>query len=139
MNKFCSKPVNNKPLKVNDLFAVYGTLKKGRSNARLIGDRAEFIQNDTIAGVLFSLGGFPGYHETSPDVAQGPVTLEVYKVTDETLGVSLDRLEGFVPGDDDGNTFYTRNIVTTDGGLDVNMYVYNSEPRQFNHIESGNF
>jgi gamma-glutamylcyclotransferase (GGCT)/AIG2-like uncharacterized protein YtfP len=76
------------------LVFVYGTLKAGHGNHRLL-ERAERIGDRWLTAadfVLYDLGSFPGLVET--DVEGGePVTGELYRVDDATLA-SLDGLEG---------------------------------------------
>jgi len=89
---------NKEPLKVGDLFAVYGTLREGCGNHRALDleGRAKYIGLGTVEGVLMSLGGYPGLYEQHPDIeGTQRVTVEVYEVTQEGLPYSLDRLEGY--------------------------------------------
>lgn len=68
---------------------VYGTLKKGEGNHRLLQGRALFCGEDSIHGKLFDLGAFPAAVQEGDNVIHG----EVYMVGPHTLR-SLDGLEG---------------------------------------------
>lgn len=88
---------------------VYGSLKKGYGNHRLL-ERATFLgQATTVPSfTLLDLGHFPGIVRSGST----PVMGELYEVDAETLA-RLDRLEGH-PG------FYRReaiDVVLEDGSL----------------------
>ncbi len=95
---------------------VYGTLKKGFSNHRLLTTGARFIGNDQIAGTMHDYGYFPAVSLTDRGL---PVHGEVYEVTSSTLE-RLDRLEG-IP------TFYQRTRVRMSTGREA--WVYSMEAR----------
>lgn len=73
---------------------VYGTLKQGHGNNRLL--RTSTLIGRCLVKVPFSfvsLGGFPGLVRTNPPPASRDVGGEVWEVDDVTLG-RLDMLEG---------------------------------------------
>lgn len=84
---------------------VYGTLKNGRGNHRLLAN-SKFLGRCYIEGAwrLISLGGFPGL-VYKPDLSMEKVVGEVYQVDQDTLQ-SLDWLEGHP-------RFYERSKVAT--------------------------
>lgn len=89
---------------------VYGTLKRGRGNHRLLDqDGVEFLGRSLIKGphAFVHLGGFPGVVK---DALKDPREIggEVYEVTNDVL-LSLDMLEGHP-------TFYERQKVSTKFG-----------------------
>lgn len=105
------------------LVAVYGTLKRGYGNNRLLSS-SEFLQEDFVSDfALFYSGSsasFPvAMHEESQQGSK--IKVEVWNIGDcaQTLR-SLDSLEG-VPW------MYQRKTVVTDDGLSVEMYVGNPE------------
>ena len=106
---------------------VYGTLKSGFGNHRLMEGRSTFITKDKIKGKMVSLGGFPG---VVPDDDRSVVG-EVYEVTDECLK-ALDRLEGHP-------SFYKRTPVVTDNGLEVDTYIYQGETKHRPLVETGDW
>lgn len=79
-------------LKVNKQVAVYGTLRRGCGNDRL-------LQGAPCRGV-FEVRNFRMYteHASFPYVHYSPagvIQVEVYDVKDEAMALSLDRLEGY--------------------------------------------
>jgi len=96
---------------------VYGTLKHGHPNHRLLRDgRAVFGGEDQIAGAMHDLGGFPAVHLGVSDVVHG----EVYTVDEPTLA-RLDRLEGHP-------SFYQRTRVRMSSGRIAWAYVMEPGP-----------
>jgi len=95
--------------------AVYGTLKQGHGNHRLLTD-SKFLGKASVKGRMYHLGGFPGVRLDEP----GTVQVELYEVDNDTLR-RLDRLEGYREGAADNN-FYTREIVETDTEEHVSIY-----------------
>lgn len=82
------------------LVAVYGTLRQGNGNHRLISqyDSSEFLGEGIIPkrATMFSNGGFPYLSFDAGDKPQMYPTVEVYAVDDDCLA-DLDCLEGY-PG-----------------------------------------
>lgn len=72
--------------------AVYGTLKQGNGNHRLL-TGATLLGSDVLRNNwrMYHLGGFPGVKYV-PDM--GDIHVEVYEV-DEATFERLDRLEGY--------------------------------------------
>lgn len=100
------------------LVFVYGTLKRGHSNARLLKE-SRFLRHDMIPGRLYFIGhnSFPYAipaltSKICPDFPR--IRGEVYEVDEDVLD-RLDRLEG-VPD------HYERISVKTDSGLSVWIY-----------------
>lgn len=88
---------------------VYGTLKRGYGNHRLLAGRSIFIGDDSIAGKLFDLGPFPAAQK-----GEGKIYGEVWMIGPHTLK-SLDTLEGHPE-------FYKREPVTTQAGHEAWVY-----------------
>jgi len=98
---------------------VYGTL---RTNYAQIGNK---ITNDRIKGLLFDLGGCPGFlaAELNNDLWRGPqptgwVVGEVIEI-DPAILPTLDQYEGV------DRNLYTRMKVTTEKGYEVWVYMIN--------------
>lgn len=86
------------------LVCVYGTLRAGCSNHRLL-EGSEFLGSVSVDGwAMYSMGGFPAL---VPAVGLA-ISGEVYRVT-EAVMKTLDRLEGY-PG------WYDRTEVPTEFG-----------------------
>ena len=84
--------------------AVYGSLRKGLSNHRLlVGSLHKETITVSIPFLMRSLGGFPALF---PCKDNNPITFEVYEVSDATME-SLDRLEGYP-------SFYNRMKLNDD-------------------------
>ena len=86
------------------LVMVYGTLKKGFGNHRLL-HGSEYAGPASVAGTMYSLGAFPAVTLGGERTVLG----EVYDV-DESVLRSLDSLEGY-PG------WYNREEVVTPYGV----------------------
>lgn len=83
---------------------VYGSLRKGFGNHRLLGN-STYLKDVSIKGMMYSLGPFPAVVLNR----DGVVHCEAYEVTTETLN-NLDRLE-------DHPNWYRREEVTSDEGI----------------------
>ena len=98
------------------LVAVYGTLKKGFGNHRII-EHCEYIGSDLLEGFdLYDLGPFPGVNK-----GDNKVFVEIYQVEDKDTKIALDRLEGYPD-------LYTKDTVQTHFGL-ATIYIYNQQLR----------
>jgi|TARA_R100001530_G_scaffold62534_1_gene44985 gamma-glutamylcyclotransferase (GGCT)/AIG2-like uncharacterized protein YtfP len=107
------------------LLFVYGTLKKGRGNDGLL-STSKFVGFDKLKGKLFDLGGCPGYLNQGESEVMG----EVYEINHPTL-MHCDVLEGHPH-------CYKREILTTNGGLKVWVYIYpENRTRENTIIPSG--
>lgn len=101
-----------------DKVFVYGSLKKGCYNHRLM-KNSEFIGNGTVDNMLlYSLGAFPAIIPAKENEKSFAVKGEVYEVNAETLKM-LDKLEG-------NGHFYTRELRTINtsiGPLEAWVYI----------------
>jgi len=83
-----------------ELVAVYGSLRKGLGNHRVLGD-SECVGKGLVTGFgMYSLGGYPALTTLAE---RTDVVVEVYEADEDTM-VRLDRLEGYP-------TFYDRKKV----------------------------
>lgn len=103
---------------------VYGTLKRGERNHRLLAGRSFFMQEDTIKAALFDLGPYPACKP-----GEDTVSVEIFTVGDNTLS-DLDRLEGHP-------VYYKRELVKTAGGHDVWVYFMLDVPSSAMYIPEG--
>lgn len=116
-----------------NLIAVYGSLREGLGNHRLI-ENAEYLGKFKSEPVytLHSLGGFPGLKNGG----NTSVVMEVYNVDDATAR-RVDQLEGYDPNSND-NTFYDKEMIETPyGEAGVYIYVRNLGPESI--VESGDW
>src|SRR3990167_787998 len=97
---------------------VYGTLKRGFSNHRLLANSIYLGEEILYSGfIMYSLGGYPCVTPADPEKSLA-ILGEVYKINEQTL-VTLDYLEGY-PG------FYDRKIIQTKYG-DTWIYFISQE------------
>lgn len=101
------------------LVAVYGSLRQGLGNHRVIQDDetvyvGEFKTEPVYS--LYSLGGFPGLKENG----ETSVVVEVYEVNDE-IASDVDSLEGYSPNRP--ATFYDKKPIETPWGT-ASIYTY---------------
>lgn len=120
--------IKNMEFKAPQLVCVYGTLKEGFGNHRLLRDSeklGEFKTNPVFT--MLHLGGFPGIIEKG----ETEITCEIYKVVDDNILTSLDRLEGYP-------TFYNRKTIDTPWG---EAWIYYLDDSEYNYnrgiVESG--
>lgn len=106
---------------------VYGTLKRGYNNHRLLAGRALFVGDDVIDGDLFDLGPYPAARR-----GNGVIHGEVYMVGPNTLR-SLDTLEGHP-------VYYKREPVRTRmGGHEAWAYFMNDVPNAAQQLPEGSW
>jgi len=108
---------------------VYGSLKEGYSNHRLLEDSGASFLGGYITPpeyTMVSCGGFPGVLEGGDT----PITGEVYEISDNVFK-RLDHLEGY-PG------FYDRKKITTEHG-EAWMYIINDTYRDHTPVPEGNW
>lgn len=102
--------------------AVYGTLKRGYSNHRLLA-RSRFLGTDHLRNiVLYDLGPYPGALEAP----SSGVLVEVYEVNDRTFA-RIDALEGYDARDPRRGHYDRRQLTTRFGPAWV--YFYNGGVR----------
>lgn len=89
---------------------VYGTLKRGYGNHRVLGDSEFISEGITIDVFTMYNGGFP-FVSSSKEEGLGWVKGEIFRVTDKNVWKALDRLEG-VPH------MYVRLRTEVDTGFD---------------------
>ncbi|WP_270180699.1 gamma-glutamylcyclotransferase family protein [Alkalihalobacillus sp. CinArs1] len=115
---------------------VYGTLRKGESNHRVIEGARLLESYSWTSGKLYDTGaGYPALFQSEEGVVYG----EVYEVNDTFLS-RIDVLEGFQEGR--RANLYDRIIqpVYSKGKqYDAITYVMKTKPSTFRKIDSGNW
>lgn len=117
-----------------NIIAVYGSLRKGLSNHRIIvKDTTEYLGEFDSEPIysMYSLGGFPGLHENG----NTSIKFEVYSVNDDTAQ-SVDWLEGYSP--DRPATFYDKKEIETPFGM-ASIYIYVDDIPEEQLVESGDW
>ena len=100
-----------------DLVAVYGTLKRGRSNHGLISG-ARFLGKDRLKSIrLYDLGPWPG----AVARPSSGIEVEVYEVNRQQLE-RLDEIEDHRPGAPETGLFNRRRFETRHGKAWVYLY-----------------
>lgn len=124
-------PIAKRIKKMNKV-AVYGSLRKGLGNHRVLGE-SKLIGLEWIPNYeMFSLGSFPGIRD-----GKGAIYVEVYEVDSDTLG-RLDTLEGY-HSKNSVNNFYDKEEVSTKFG-DALIYTLQGERYKRSPIvSSGNW
>jgi len=100
---------------------VYGTLKSGHGNNRLLRDSL-FVGEDETVNDQFDLrcwGAFPAVYLGGTTSIKG----ELYSVTEEVFLERLDRLEGYPH-------LYDRRIISLKSGVEAWMYYINASDRE---------
>lgn len=110
------------------LVFVYGTLKQGYGNNRLL-STAEFVRNATISGFKLHDSGFPVAEKTDDEHF---VRGEIFKIKRSVHLRSLDGLEGYREGNE--NSMYHREVHTTEDGEEVSLYVGKSNYWPFDRM-----
>lgn len=116
-------------IQLGDKVFVYGTLRMGEGNHRLMVGRAKFLTETTMPGLkMYNLGYCPGVKEEG----NGKIVGELFEVTDETLPASLDRLEGYP-------RLYDRKKIMTEAGFEAWVYIFNHDLSGESAIKTGDW
>lgn len=108
------------------LIFVYGTLKKGFGNHRVMGD-SKLLGEVNIKGFrMYSLGGYPAL-----TLGNNEIKGEVYEVTDENTLKNIYRLEGYSGVRDSSSNWYDTTDVDTKYGKAELFYMKNEN--EFNN------
>lgn len=114
------------------LVLVYGTLREGMSNSRLLQGSTKVLDMNLNNFKMYDVGAFPC---VVPAENKTGIYVEMYEVNRSTLQ-RLDHLEG-VPN------MYRREVVAQCdigyGNQDVYMYIWNSGTERMNEIPDGDY
>ncbi|HEY6609431.1 MAG TPA: gamma-glutamylcyclotransferase family protein [Candidatus Limnocylindria bacterium] len=108
--------------------AVYGTLRRGDRNHRLIED-ATFLGTGSVEGSLHHVSVSPARAYGFPVLLDGEdsrVTVELYALASPDVLDTLDALENYDAADEGGSEFLRRIVRVFDGPVDeAQIYRYN--------------
>ena len=121
----------------SELVFVYGTLRRGGSNAFRM-DGAEFVGKGRVQGNLYVISWYPGL-VLGRDC--GWVTGEVYRVGVEQLR-ALDDFEGLAAGEIEGSEYRRVKVEADVGGdevMEVWVYEWKGAFNEDERIQSGDW
>jgi len=116
--------------------AVYGTLRQGYDNNGVLGDSVKIGLGWTKDKYQLSASGIPFVH---PDIADTPVRVEVYEVTDAQMP-RVDGLEGYNPNNHEGSWYKRVPVeIVLDNGVEIEASVYFNEEEGAEIIKTGDY
>jgi len=116
--------------------AVYGTLRQGHGNHKVLGDSKLVDAGWTKEKYKLTASGIP-FVSDKEEISN--VRVEVYEVSDEQLP-RVDSLEGYNPNNHDGSWYKRRPVsVNLDNGEEVKASVYFNERDNGSLIETGDY
>jgi len=113
---------------------VYGTLIKGESNHKTLGN-SKLIGDAFTKGTLFDIGNYPALIPDGDNDIKG----EIYEVDSDTL-IQCDLLEGYDV--DNPNSLYIRKIIDVKiNNKMIRSYIYysNFDLSNYSEITSGDY
>lgn len=115
------------------LIAVYGSLRKGLSNHKVIENTKYIGQYETKPIYnMYSLNAFPGITEGG----NTSIVMEVYRVNKEELQ-RVDNLEGYDSSSND-NDFYKRVVIKTPYGAAF-TYLFEGDVEGLSKVKDGDW
>lgn len=117
-------------MKVGDLVAVYGSLRSGLGNHRLLETAKRQTDGIIPSGFcMYSLSAFPGLVKEEPSTN---IVVEVYEIDTEQRIQRLDMLEGYP-------SFYDREEVTLEDGRICWVYFLASKSHHWPQVLDGDW
>lgn len=116
--------------------AVYGTLRKGFGNHRVLGNSKLIDSGWTKEKYKLTASGIPF---VNPNEQVSKVRVEVYEVEDSQLP-RVDSLEGYDPKNHEGSWYKRTPIpVVLDNGNEIEASIYFADKNANTVIESGDY
>lgn len=128
---------------LDDLVAVYGTLRRGERNHHLI-EAAAFLGMGMLRGALYDVPRTPYRAYAYPALVGAPpllVVVEIYRLGGLAVLERLDALERYNPADEAGSQYIRRRLDVVDGPVPAALaYLYHGDPAELGQlIESGDW
>ena len=128
---------NLKKLKMsNTKIAVYGTLREGFGNHRVLGDSKLIGKGFTNEKFKLTASGIP-FVTKNEKISR--IKVEVYDVSPSQLPI-VDGLEGYNPNNHDGSWYKRESVdITLEDGSKIDAQIYFGDSDASTVIESGDY